>query len=141
MPCGRVCICDLLVRQTSALKDTGLPKIAAERDFWEEEEPPCKSSVLLQGKMLTAQACSDEVRDQEVEKRHPLCRVFVCAGELSIRPLGPSNKRVLLIEGSQKSQRSEIFGKRRSRSDQGDKDQAKRAALPVILRSEATKDL
>ena len=23
---------------------TGLPKIAAKRDFWEEEEPPCKSS-------------------------------------------------------------------------------------------------
>ena len=32
----------------------GLPKIAAQRDFWEEEEPPCKSSVLPFGKMLTA---------------------------------------------------------------------------------------
>ena len=33
---------------------TGLPKIAAKRDFWEEEEPPCKSSILPFGKMLTA---------------------------------------------------------------------------------------
>ena len=33
---------------------TGLPKIAAKRDFWEEEEPPCRSSILLNGKMLTA---------------------------------------------------------------------------------------
>ena len=33
---------------------TGLPKIAAKRDFWEEEEPPCKSCILPFGKMLTA---------------------------------------------------------------------------------------
>ena len=32
---------------------TGLPKIAAKRDFWEEEEPPCRSSILPFGKMLT----------------------------------------------------------------------------------------
>ena len=41
---------------------TGLPKIAAQRDFWEEEEPPCKSSILPISKMLTAQACDDELR-------------------------------------------------------------------------------
>ena len=66
-----------MVRQTSALKDIGFPKIAAQRDFWEEEEPPCKSSVLPQGKMLTAQARSDEVRDQEVVGSSPVTSTMI----------------------------------------------------------------
>ena len=79
----RVCaLIRLRARSLHSVNRQGSRKSQRSEIFGKEEEPPCKSSVLPQGKMLTAQARSDEVRDQEVEKRHPLCRVFVCAAGL-----------------------------------------------------------
>ena len=42
----------------------------AKRNFWEEEKQPCRSSVLTNGKMLTAWASDDELRvtGQEAER-------------------------------------------------------------------------
>ena len=52
---GRMFFIDTQTRKISLLGNlTGLPKIAAKRDLWEEEEPPCKSSILPFGKMLAA---------------------------------------------------------------------------------------
>ena len=34
------------MRRIDCAEKTGLPKIAAQRDFWEEEEPPYRSSIL-----------------------------------------------------------------------------------------------